>query len=488
MTDQQNVQATITNTVGKWAGTLTIGNQDYPLKGKDRNGLYLGIINRAIEIAALEKRTVLARIEDHPKNLVELVSITPDGDVKREETSPLTIEEIPAAPAHAATPASTTAPTPEPMPAPTPAPVPEPITEVPSTPAVNHSAEEFLATLDAPEAPTRATAPPAPAPEPEPTFETSTFGQRPRAQQGAVVAQEGFAGALNRASGGALRLPASRAEARRARQAEILQSSAMTTRAFFNSKGGGGKTTSLYCTAATLGKLTPHTILGLDGNDNHGTLGDRGRRMAHDSTVREALTAVDAFAEQHPGAPVPLSLIAPFLHAQPEGFSILPSQSRAYDTQVLTAPELHRLYDLISPSFSHIFIDTGNNIEGTTETSTIRVAAAVADSYVFTMMGKVDNARNAFATMDYLTRAGFGDKVQKSVAIVSKTHTTSPEDLAEIVEFLKGRVSTHVIVPWDAELDRGRDIRFDRLAPDTRHAYLDATVAILDPTSHRRRP
>lgn len=471
MTNQQNVHATISNDGGKWAGTLTIGTQEYPLKGKDRNGLYLSIIKRATEVAGLENKTVLTHISDHPKNILEVVSVTPEGDVKREETSPLTVMPAPAKVE------------PE-LPAP---PAPEPITEVPPMPTTtpSASAEKFLASIDSPEPPALEVVAPS---EPQPTFETATFGQRPRAQQGAVVAQEGFPGALNRMSGGALRLPASRAEARRARLVAILQAAPMGRRSFFNSKGGGGKTTGLYCCAATLGLFTPHTILALDGNDNHGTLGDRGRRMAHDSTVREALTAVDAFAQQHPGAPVPLSLIAPFLHAQPEGFSILPSQSRAYDTQVLTAHELHRLYNLISPSFSHIFIDTGNNIEGDSSTSTIRVAAEVAESYVFTMMGKVDNARNAFATMDYLTRSGFGEKVSKSVAIVAQTHTTSAEDLAEIVEFLKGRVSTHVIVPWDAELDRGRDIRFDRLAPATRHAYLDATVAILDPTSHTRRP
>jgi MinD-like ATPase involved in chromosome partitioning or flagellar assembly len=463
--DQQTVRATITTTAGKWSGNLAIGNQEYDIEGRDRNSLYSAVITRAMEIAQREDKTVVARIDDHAKNLVEVVSITPDGGVKREETFQL---EEPEPAAH------------------------EPILTRAEAPVIigerragktTPGMQEYLASIK--ELPPLEEPPALP---PAGSYETASFGQRPRASQGAVVAQEGFNGAMNRMTGGMLRLPASRAEARRARQIEILQSAPMATRAFINSKGGGGKTTGLYCTAATIGLNTPHSILALDGNDNHGTLGDRGRRMAHDATVRDVLTAVDAFAQQHPGAPVPLSLIAPFLHAQPEGFSVLPSQSRAYDTQVLTAPELHRLYNLISPSFSHIFIDTGNNIEGDQTTSTIRVAAEVADSYVFTMMGKVDNARNAFATMDYLNRAGFGDKVRKSVAIVAQTHTTAKEDLDEIVAFLKGRVSAHVIVPWDAELDRGRDIRFDRLAPATRHAYLDASVAILDPASHHRRP
>lgn len=469
MTDHQKVLATITNSGGSWASTITIGTQDYPLTAKDRNGLYLSIIKRATEVAKNGQKNVLAHISDHSQNKLEIVRVTPGGDIRREDTKPLEAQPAPASPEVAK---------PENSPQ-------EPIAEIPPMPANSPSMEQFVEALNAPEpAPLEIVQPTAP----QPTFDTAAFGQRPRAQQGAVVAQEGFNGAINRMTGGALKLPASRAETRRARQVEILRAAPMATRAFMNSKGGGGKTTGLYCAAATLGSFTPHTILGLDGNDNHGTLGDRGRRMAHDSTVRDALTAVDAFADQHPGAPVPFSLIAPFLHPQPEGFQILPSQSRAYDTQVLTAVELHRLYSLISPSFSHIFIDTGNNIDGDASTSTIRVAAEVADSYVFTMMGKVNNARNAFATMDYLTRSGFGDKVAKSVAIVSKTHTTSQEDLDEIVEYLKGRVSTHFIVPWDSELDRDRDIRFDRLAPATRHAYLDATVAILDPSSHQRRP
>lgn len=469
MTEQPTVHAAITRDSGKWAGSLTVGNQEYELDGKDRNSLYTGVITRVMEIAQREVKTVNVRIEDHPQNVVELVSISEDGGVKREDTFPL-LDPPAEAPASAV-----------PAPVADVAPAPALVTEIPAQPTkISPSAQAFLAAVEAPEAPSPELA--------QASFDTSTFGQRPRSSQGAVIAQEGFNVALNRLTNGMLRLPASSSEARRARQVAVLQAAPLSVHGFFNSKGGGGKTTSLYCAAATIGYHTAHSLLALDGNDNHGTLGDKGRRQNHDATVRDVLTAVDGFAEKFPGVPVPVSQIAPFLHAQPEGFSVLPSQSKAIDTKVLSAPELRRLYDLIAPSFSHIFIDTGNNIDGDGSTSTIQVAAEVSTNYVFTMMGKIDSARNAFATMDYLTRAGFGDKVRNSVAIVSRTHTTAKEDLDEIIDFLKVRVSTYVIVPWDAELDRGRNIQFDRLAPETRHAYLDAAVAIMDPSSRTHRP
>ncbi|MFK0005027.1 MinD/ParA family protein [Paenarthrobacter sp. NPDC090522] len=471
---EQTVQVTIKNTGGQWAGSYAVGNQSYDLDGRDRNGLYVTAIKRVTEIAKREDNAVRTVIDDHHSGMAEVVLIDPDGGVERVETKPLTAEPVPSRKAaHAAAAEAET--------------TPETGAQAPAAPAPDTpspSAQAFVATLN------QAPAAPAPTPELQPSYETASFGQRPRASQGAVIAREGFNGTLNRMSGGMLRLPASRAEARRARLVETLQAvpaKTPVTWAFMNSKGGGGKTTTLYNIGAIIGSLTSHKILALDGNDNHGTLGDKGRRQSHDATVRDLLNVLDAYTKDNPsGTFVPPALIAPYLHAQPEKFDVLPSQNRAYDTKVLTAPELRRLYELVSPSFSHVLIDTGNNIEGDASTSTVQVAADVADHYVFSMMGKIDNARNAFATMDYLIRAGFGEKVRASVAIVNKTHTTAPEDLDEIIEFLKGRVSTYVIVPWDAELDRGRDIRFDRLAPATRNAYLDAAVAILDPNSHNR--
>lgn len=472
---EQTVQVTIKNTGGQWAGSYAVGNQSYDLDGRDRQGLYVTAIKRVTEIAKRADNAVRTIIDDHHSGMAEVVLIDPDGGVERVEAKPLVTEqpapsqksEAEKSPGVGAQEGTRTAPAPTP--------------DAPSS-----SAQAFVATLDAAPA-----APASPAPL-QPSYETASFGQRPRASQGAVIAREGVNGALNRMSGGVLRLPASRAEARRARLVETLQAvppKTPVTWAFMNSKGGGGKTTTLYNIGAIIGSLTSHKILALDGNDNHGTLGDKGRRQSHDATVRDLLNVLDSYTKDNPsGAFVPPALIAPYLHAQPEKFDVLPSQNRAYDTKVLTAPELRRLYELVAPSFSHVLIDTGNNIEGDASTSTVQVAADVADHYVFSMMGKIDNARNAFATMDYLIRAGFGEKVRASVAIVNKTHTTAQEDLDEIIEFLKGRVSTYVIVPWDAELDRGRDIRFDRLAPATRNAYLDAAVAILDPSSHHRRP
>lgn len=474
---EQTVQVTIKNTEGQLAGSYAVGNQSYDLDGRDRQGLYTTAILRVTEIAKRSDSPVRTVIDDHTTGMADVVLIDPDGGVERVESKPLLPEPTTRKAAQATADSAATAPA-------------EGVQNfgqaapAPAEPGPSSSAQAFVASLDSP-----AQGSPA---ELQRSFDTASFGQRPRASQGAVIAREGFNGALNRMTGGALKLPASRAEARRARLVETLQAvpaKTPVTWAFMNSKGGGGKTTSLYCVAAIIGSLTSHKILALDGNDNHGGIGDKGRRHPHDATVRDLLGVLDSYTKDNPsGAFVPPALIAPYLHAQPEKFDVLPSQNRAYDTKVLTAPELRRLYELVSPSFSHVLIDTGNNIEGDESTSTVQVAADVADHYVFSMMGKIDSARNAFATMDYLTRAGYGEKVRASVAIVNKTHTTAQEDLDEILDFLKGRVSTYVIVPWDAELDRGRDIRFDRLATPTRNAYLDAAVAILDPGSHHRRP
>ncbi|MGY3565050.1 hypothetical protein [Sinomonas sp. RB5] len=344
---------------------------------------------------------------------------------------------------------------------------------------------------------------PAPAPEPAPTRDgarddaraESPLRERRRrptaadfaASRPAVPqspAREGWQGAMNTLSGGALRLaPGDREMTRREWRASVQRGLAgHKCVVFVNLKGGASKTTSCYLTAATLGRVRGGNVLAWDNNENKGTLGDRAMQASHDHTAADLLANIDRFAQ-----PSNAHELVNYVRAQGENkFHVLASQNQAGDKEVIDGSAFVQLHTVLRQFYHLALVDTGN----ASTAGTWQAAVEIADEIVLVAMNKEDSSKTLAATVDTLVDMGFADKLSRGILLVTQPAIPSKnrkaravaneERLARIREHFGHYVRKIVVAPHDEALDDGADIIFENLAPETQEAYLEATAAIVD--------
>lgn len=343
---------------------------------------------------------------------------------------------------------------------------------------------------------------PAPAPEPTPTRDGARDAlaeaplrerrRRPTAADFAASrpavpqspAREGWQGAVNTLSGGALRLaPGEREMTRREWRASVQRGLAgHKCVVFVNLKGGASKTTSCYLTAATLGRVRGGNVLAWDNNENKGTLGDRAMQASHDHTAADLLANIDRFAQ-----PSNAHELVNYVRAQGENkFHVLASQNQAGDKEVIDGSAFVQLHTVLRQFYHLALVDTGN----ASTAGTWQAAVEIADEIVLVAMNKEDSSKTLAATVDTLVDMGFADKLSRGILLVTQPAIPSKnrkaravaneERLARIREHFGHYVRKIVVAPHDEALDDGADIIFENLAPETQEAYLEATAAIVD--------
>ncbi|MEA5455711.1 chromosome partitioning protein [Sinomonas sp. JGH33] len=297
-------------------------------------------------------------------------------------------------------------------------------------------------------------------------------------------AQEGWQGAVNSVSGGALRLaPGAREVARREWRASAQRGlPGHKTVVFVNLKGGASKTTACYLAAATLGRVRGGNVLAWDNNENKGTLGDRAMPASHDHTAIDLLANVDRFA-----TPSNAHELVNYVRAQGENkFHVLASQNQAGDKEVIDGAAFVQLHSVLRQFYHLALVDTGN----ASTAGTWQAAVEIADEIVLVAMNKEDSSKTLAATVDTLVEMGFADKLARGVLLVTQPPVPSKnrkhrlaaneERLNRIREHFGHYVRKIVIAPYDEALDDGADIIFENLSPATQEAYLEATAAIVD--------
>ncbi|MDQ4503401.1 ParA family protein [Sinomonas sp. ASV322] len=305
---------------------------------------------------------------------------------------------------------------------------------------------------------------------------------RPSASQS--PAQEGWQGAVNGLSGGALRLsPGAHEVERREWRASAQRGLAgHKTVVFVNLKGGASKTTSCYLAAATLGRVRGGNVLAWDNNENKGTLGDRAMAASHDHTAIDLLANVERFA-----SPSNAHELVNYVRPQGENkFHVLASQNQAGDKEVIDGAAFVQLHSVLRQFYHLALVDTGN----ASTAGTWQAAVEIADEIVLVAMNKEDSSKTLAATVDTLVEMGFADKLARGVLLVTqppvpsknrKTRVAANEErLNRIREHFGHYVRQIVIAPYDEALDDGADIIFENLSPSTQEAYLEATAAIVD--------
>ncbi len=121
--------------------------------------------------------------------------------------------------------------------------------------------------------------------------------------------------------------------------------------------------------------------------------------------------------------------------------------------------------------------DTGNN----SEASTWRAAVESADQLVLTTSVKEDASAKIASLADKLDNEGFADKLANAVTLVHHTSTRGyPELEQRIVEHMGARTRALVTLPFEAALDEGGTIEWDKLSDQSHEAWLAATAAVID--------
>ncbi|WP_422934453.1 MinD/ParA family ATP-binding protein [Sinomonas sp. P47F7] len=297
-------------------------------------------------------------------------------------------------------------------------------------------------------------------------------------------AREGWRGATNALTGGALRLaPGDEEMTRREWRASIQRGLAgHKCVVFVNLKGGASKTTTCYLTAATLGRVRGGNVLAWDNNENKGTLGDRALSAGHDHTAIDLLANIDRFMN-----PANAHELVNFVRAQGENkFHVLASQNQAGDKEVIDGGAFVRLHTVLRQFYHLALVDTGN----ASTAATWQAAVEIADEIVLVSMNKEDSSKTLAATVDTLIEMGFADKLSRGVLLVTQPPVPSKnrktrlaangERLHRIREHFGHYVRKIVVAPYDEALDDGADIIFENLAPATQEAYLEATASIID--------
>ncbi|WP_272027805.1 MinD/ParA family ATP-binding protein [Kocuria rosea] len=284
-------------------------------------------------------------------------------------------------------------------------------------------------------------------------------------------ARHGWRGWCNQALG--LSLAASAAErasrARRTRIQRPLQTH--RTVAVLQLKGGGGKTTTAYHLAATYGRVRGGNILAGEFNENQGTLAERSLTADHDRTTLDLIRNLETVTRRT------ADLVR---YVRPQGddrIHVLASPPEGTDRSRVDGRSVRTAHETLRSLYSLILLDTGNSAQS----STWRAAVDVADALVLVAHNREDDARLLEATVEAVRAEGHGDKLARSVLVVSNTATNNTERISRLRDYAEAiGLAGCVVIPFDKSLQEGRAFHYDALHPATVRAYEEATATLTD--------
>ncbi|WP_458117314.1 hypothetical protein [Arthrobacter sp. D2-10] len=298
---------------------------------------------------------------------------------------------------------------------------------------------------------------------------------RPRpeipAEKAQTPAREGWRGWMNAAFRTNL-VPTAAEQANRDRRRRIQRPlDSHRTVAVVQLKGGATKTTVAYHLAATYGRIRGGNILAGEFNENQGTLGERALAGSHDRTTLDLIRNLGSVTRR-------TSDLVRYVRPQGDDrIHVLASPPEGADRRRVDGTSVKAAHDVLLSLYSLILLDTGNSAQA----STWRAAVDVADSLVFVAQNKADDCRLLEATVEGVKAEGHGDKLSRSILVVTNTAQPNTERLAWLQEYGKAiGLAATAVVPFDRSLQEGMAFNYDILNPATRHAYESATADLTD--------
>lgn len=242
---------------------------------------------------------------------------------------------------------------------------------------------------------------------------------------------------------------------------------------FTNPKGGSGKTTAALLTSMTLGQLRGGYVLAWDNNETQGTLGVRAQRNDHANTVRDLIADLPAFSGPVAGR---VGDLAKYVRSQGDAmFDILASDEQAEAGEMMTAAAFQAVREVVGRFFKIICVDTGNNVRAANWAASIDST----DQLVVTASVRWESAYSASRMLDYLEQSGRGDLVSNAVTVLTMPASMKGLNISQVETHFALRTREVLRVPFDEQLDNGDEIRFTKLTPATRLAWLKISAAIV---------
>jgi len=246
--------------------------------------------------------------------------------------------------------------------------------------------------------------------------------------------------------------------------------------AFANPKGGVHKTTATALAAATIGSVRGRGVLAWDDNELRGTLGLRAGSARHARTIRH-LVADLVSVEATSGLALPDRVDDYLRHASDGTYDVLAGEEDPRFAQRLDQHTVRRLLELLRRTHDVICVDTGNNVESPNWQTVLQAA----DQLVVTTVPREDAAYTADWMLDLLHEQGMGQLAANAVTLLSCATPGQQPLLADLQAHFAGRTRAVAVVPYDPALESGSSIEPAMLHPATRHAWLHACAAVLDP-------
>ena len=244
--------------------------------------------------------------------------------------------------------------------------------------------------------------------------------------------------------------------------------------AVLSMKGGVGKTTTTVGLGSTIATIRGDRVIAVDANPDLGTLAQRGPDDVR-STVRDLLAdgRITRYSDVRRHTSISASRLE-FL-----GSARDPAVSEAFsETDYLN---VHRVLDRF---YNVVLTDCGTGLTH----SAIQGVLNAASALVVVASPAIDSARSALATLDWLERHGFGYlAAHTSVVVNSPWAGDTSVDVPQLTKYFNGRVENVFLIPYDAHLAEGGEIRLDRLSRKTRSAYTALASAMPSAFNHGRR-
>src|SRR5579875_1620172 len=293
----------------------------------------------------------------------------------------------------------------------------------------------------------------------------------------AEPASWGWRGRVHRASGGLVKPKASAEEIAVRRAIHDIQRgfSRPMTVVVVQPKGGAGKTPTTICLAAAFGAYRGGYVVGWDDNETRGTLAVRVVNPdSQRATVWDLLGDLGAF-ERFDARVGDLSY---YVRPQPDAhFDALVSDDNPGNMAQIGEDEFHRLHKVLQRFYRMIVVDTGNNVRS----PNWQAAVNAADLIVVVSTYQRDVGYSGSWVLDHLAQTGREQLARNAVTVLTAADPTMDKTVRDqLIGHFRARTRAVVEIPYDQELAHGGPIRWNRLAPATRNAWIFGGATIVN--------
>lgn len=235
--------------------------------------------------------------------------------------------------------------------------------------------------------------------------------------------------------------------------------------AVLQQKGGVSKTTVSLGIGAALAHYRSDKVVAVDANPASGNLAKR---------INEPSTGTWRTLLQDPN----LHSYSDFRHHlgmdSTSGLEVLAGDP---GDAVLTGRELVMTWQRLARVYPITLLDCGNQMRDDITAAVL----SMADSVVVVSTTRYDGAEAAQQTLNWLISHGYPHLVREAVMVISNVNRVSPTKAVRNLYEGFGRVVRAVHnIPYDPHLSDATAVDFNRLAPTTRRAFIEAAASVAD--------